>query len=57
MKDFGFVYLVAIIRAYESVKNTEKKIIEIVELIADFIRKLEKLIFCKEDKIIIRENN
>ena len=57
MKDFGFVYLVAIIRAYESVKNTEKKIIEIVELIADFIRKLEKLIFCKEDKILMRVYN
>ena len=37
-------------------KDTENMIIDIVELIADFIRKLERLIFCGKDHREMREH-
>ena len=51
MKDYGFIDLIAIIRTYESIKDSERSIVEMVELIADFVRKLERTIFSKEDRI------
>ena len=56
LKDYGLVDTVSIIRDFLSTKDTENMIIDIVELIADLIRKLEKLIFCGKDHREMREH-
>ena len=55
LKDYGLIDTVSIIRDFLNTKDTENMIIDIVELIADFIRKLEKLIFCGRDHREMRE--